>query len=559
MEISIKWNLCRVCLQEENKNSKTTNEQMRNIFEEDKTLVHYIYEFSGIFMKPNDSLPDKICPKCLNMIKNAVKFRKTCRKSNAYLLSILERTKNASAFFKPKIPEQDDIENNGFENEEEYEIETDANQTENSKTVPKQENKSSIKQIQNDEAQEERICKNNESLCEIEEIIEESTESSDETITITNGSFEEILPEMSYKKDSNNDDDDGDDDANSNNEETTKCKTSELEKYLLHESFTKSDNAEEHLEYVNDETDSPEIDNINKNDKELYYLLKERDHENLKKNSHEEHTENGEKCELYEIEEPHEETEDSIDDSLVEDLVMHLDEGEYDDKNNQAQVSSTVDNNDDIVSFHDDTSHESNRNSDLDKIYIVDENNSTQESQGKAKTAAITSRMKIKQKRQIQGREYLPLRVNVCEICGNQFTNRNVMNMHMKIHFQQKNHQCEICFKRFITACNLQAHMRIHTGEKPFECKYCGRRFNDRTSNLRHERTHTNEKPFKCASCGKTFTLATTLQNHIKVHTNERSYRCEPCGKSFKLPHHLKTHQNTTLHRSVLEIGTKYS
>lgn len=37
------------------------------------------------------------------------------------------------------------------------------------------------------------------------------------------------------------------------------------------------------------------------------------------------------------------------------------------------------------------------------------------------------------------------------------------------------------------------------------------------------------------------------------------NYRCEPCGKSFKLSHHLKTHQNTSLHRSVMLIGSKES
>lgn len=54
MEINITWNICRICLQEERKNvseTETSNEpQMRNIFEENKKLAKYIYEFTGIFV-----------------------------------------------------------------------------------------------------------------------------------------------------------------------------------------------------------------------------------------------------------------------------------------------------------------------------------------------------------------------------------------------------------------------------------------------------------------------------------------------------------------------------
>lgn len=50
MEISIKWNICRVCLQEESKNDKGTAEgKMMNIFGGDNDkLVNYIYDCSGV-------------------------------------------------------------------------------------------------------------------------------------------------------------------------------------------------------------------------------------------------------------------------------------------------------------------------------------------------------------------------------------------------------------------------------------------------------------------------------------------------------------------------------
>ena len=51
-------------------------------------------------MSPNDNLPDKICQKCLTLINHAINFRKTCRTSNVYLQSILQRTNSASNSFK---------------------------------------------------------------------------------------------------------------------------------------------------------------------------------------------------------------------------------------------------------------------------------------------------------------------------------------------------------------------------------------------------------------------------------------------------------------------------
>lgn len=51
MEISITWNICRVCLAEEEKKSQQDGvavEPMRNIFDEDEMLAKQIYQCSGI-------------------------------------------------------------------------------------------------------------------------------------------------------------------------------------------------------------------------------------------------------------------------------------------------------------------------------------------------------------------------------------------------------------------------------------------------------------------------------------------------------------------------------
>ncbi|XP_065355089.1 zinc finger protein 287-like [Calliphora vicina] len=612
MEISITWNICRVCLQEEQKNNKGSNsdsstEQMRNLFNENKKLIQHIYEFTGINMQPNDSLPDKICLNCLKIINNAVHFRKTCRASNVYLQSMLERTKSASTLFKPDIPscvvsdDENDVEN--METDATSEVENDIelskvekrsklelfDSPDNAPAIEQKVNQT-VQNIDLEQDVEEQEVSDNaiDNTVELEEIIEHSDEMEEQifTQTIDDSSSDKIIPNVKILKENHEQDPNVD-------EENEKTKPSQLQKFYMNASFTKVRNTEEDLDDHNDnehdlaENVESDMHNLKTDsEEELYFLLKDiknenpnssDSHENLEETG-EQHTVTDENIEYYAIEEHEEIEEEDID----EELMLHLEE-QIDDNN--AQVSSTVDTNDEIE-YHEQNSNTSTLISDFDEEYIVDDNvgahNESPSSQETIETkshrnktltkslnASIATERRtspiilpIRKAKRVQTKSSatrsLPgsqLQVCVCEICGNQFTNRNLMSIHMKVHYQEKNHQCELCFKRFITACNLQAHMRIHTGEKPFECRYCGRRFNDRSSSLRHERTHTNEKPFKCDNCGKTFTLATTLQNHMKVHTNERSYRCEPCGKSFKLSHHLKTHLNTSLHRSVLQIG----
>lgn len=50
MEISIKWNLCRVCLKEEQKVATNGADQMEHLFNDDKKLAQSIYEFSGVIV-----------------------------------------------------------------------------------------------------------------------------------------------------------------------------------------------------------------------------------------------------------------------------------------------------------------------------------------------------------------------------------------------------------------------------------------------------------------------------------------------------------------------------
>ncbi|XP_053962410.1 transcription factor Ouib-like [Anastrepha ludens] len=140
----------------------------------------------------------------------------------------------------------------------------------------------------------------------------------------------------------------------------------------------------------------------------------------------------------------------------------------------------------------------------------------------------------------------------MCEICGNIYTKRSLLKMHMRRHMSEKPFECEICGKTFACPSEIGRHMRVHTGEKPYVCKYCGRTFADRSTNIKHERIHTNERPFTCQTCGKSFTYSNVLKNHMLTHTGEKPFPCTPCNKTFSRKHQLDQHIATITHQQTV-------
>ncbi|XP_073837411.1 uncharacterized protein [Musca autumnalis] len=635
MEISIKWNICRVCLKEENSKD---NEQMRPIFggggEGKRKLAKDIYHLSGVMMKPNDGLPDKICQKCISVLKQAIHFRKTCQESNTNLLSILERTRSASNFFKKEksldISSEPESDDNFFGEDDEMEDMGNkdllpASDEENVNYKGKRKNPARKEQcelkrsqktdrintkteLKSKDNQEHEAKKRKIEYSDLEEDMtgmEEMEEKVDcitkitekqnpkETTAVVDNSEENNHLDLTAEDNEEQEEDEEDNNASSSGFASKMLKVQEM----IDEEESFEHNISE--EQVTEEGEDSKYDNVKKASESLYCILKDDIVEEVN-NSHEHDTNNeDDHIEYVSISEEVEENADSQAD-IDEELSEQFDD---DSQNNEDNVTSTVITKEEIDFSTTSYSNDSQQNIDCEYAideFIIHESSATSKNADKnnfkahqinktsiAKksesmdceyeigdfiihkssksnkniTNATASNYQIKQEPKIHPSRkttttnrkstYATSSSLNCEICGNSFSTRQVLNVHMKIHRQEKSHECEICFKRFITACNLQAHMRCHTGEKPFECKYCGRRFADRSSHIRHERIHTNEKPFTCESCGKSFALATTLQAHLKVHTGERPYRCEPCGKSFKLAHQLKAHKNTSLHKNM--------
>ncbi|XP_077300569.1 uncharacterized protein LOC143921234 [Arctopsyche grandis] len=139
-----------------------------------------------------------------------------------------------------------------------------------------------------------------------------------------------------------------------------------------------------------------------------------------------------------------------------------------------------------------------------------------------------------------------------CDICSESFTFMNELNMHMKIHIEDKPHKCGICSKSFLLKSHLNTHIKIHTNGKPHKCMICSKAFGFKHDLNIHIKIHTGERPHKCDVCSRAFILKSGLNNHMKLHIGEKPFVCEVCSKAFVLRsilnEHMKVHTGEKPH-----------
>ncbi|XP_055691989.1 zinc finger protein 227-like [Lutzomyia longipalpis] len=165
-----------------------------------------------------------------------------------------------------------------------------------------------------------------------------------------------------------------------------------------------------------------------------------------------------------------------------------------------------------------------------------------------------------------------------CSLCGRGLKSKTNLEIHMRIHTQEKNYTCKYCEMSFIHSQTLKAHvirfhethkqpkevfqcticdskfnrkyryeyhMRRHRGDLRHECPTCQKRFVSKYALNVHLVSHTGERNHICTVCGKGFGTRNVLNIHMVTHTGEKNYECDVCGKSFTQCHVLRSHMRT--------------
>ncbi|XP_023012103.2 regulator of cullins 2 isoform X1 [Leptinotarsa decemlineata] len=131
-----------------------------------------------------------------------------------------------------------------------------------------------------------------------------------------------------------------------------------------------------------------------------------------------------------------------------------------------------------------------------------------------------------------------------CDPCQVEFSVRSNLRAHIRKYHEGVRFYCSQCTKEFLTKCSLDRHEKIHTGIKEFKCKHCSSAFYTNKELVKHQRYHQGLKQHKCEECFKTFFERHHLIIHLRSHSGERPYVCNitGCGKSFVESQKLKRH-----------------
>lgn len=123
-----------------------------------------------------------------------------------------------------------------------------------------------------------------------------------------------------------------------------------------------------------------------------------------------------------------------------------------------------------------------------------------------------------------------------CPICAKIIYTNTGLDLHLRIHRDERNFECDVCFKKFRQKGAMLRHMDIHSDAKRYKCEICDRGFNDQTSLKAHMYTHSSAQNHKCDICDKCFKYPSSYAYHMQAHTNDRKHQCDQCDAKFIRP-----------------------
>ncbi|KAJ0184256.1 hypothetical protein K1T71_000679 [Dendrolimus kikuchii] len=133
----------------------------------------------------------------------------------------------------------------------------------------------------------------------------------------------------------------------------------------------------------------------------------------------------------------------------------------------------------------------------------------------------------------------------ICETCGNKFSSKHSIKIHLRTHTGETPHACTFCPKRFTQISSLLRHKMRHTGVRPHKCVVCSKKFYTKVELKSHAAVHTSEKNFSCPICNVTFKYLSNVKKHVNLkHNHPRSFICNQCGRTFNTKGALKSHSD---------------
>ncbi|KAJ2941797.1 hypothetical protein O0L34_g10603 [Tuta absoluta] len=108
-----------------------------------------------------------------------------------------------------------------------------------------------------------------------------------------------------------------------------------------------------------------------------------------------------------------------------------------------------------------------------------------------------------------------------CLACPKMYAKRySMMNHYNKVHVGKTKYYCADCDRMFTNNTHLLYHMKYHhegrVKERSHMCTICGRGFTEKKIMQNHMRTHTGERPFACPHCDSKFAQRTAMVTHVK-------------------------------------------
>lgn len=141
----------------------------------------------------------------------------------------------------------------------------------------------------------------------------------------------------------------------------------------------------------------------------------------------------------------------------------------------------------------------------------------------------------------------------MCSECGKAFKQAVQLKNHCVSHLKavnspnipnwSKNRDCPQCKKTFYDGKSLKKHIQsVHSNLRPYVCQVCGHTSANKNRMGLHLRQHTGEKPFSCPLCNFTTGDQNCLRRHAWRHSRVRPYSCPHCTYSCIQSNSLKKH-----------------